>query len=683
MREELKTLKRYFGFDSFRENQKDVIDKISKGRDVLALMPTGGGKSLCFQVPALSREGVCIVISPIISLMHDQVQELRRKGVKASVLNSTLDPMEQKDVIKKMINEEIKFIYISPERLKSFDFIEAMKVSNITLIAIDEAHCISQWGHEFRPEYARIDTYIKSVEYSSQFKNGRIQKIALTATANPEVREEIVSLSGLHNPDIIVKGFDRENLSFHVHTDESKKDKLFTLVRKNINSPTIVYCSSRKKVDKTYQTLINQGLSVGRYHGGMSKQDREYNQDQFLNDKTTLLVATNAFGMGVDKPNVRLVIHYDMPDTIEGYYQEAGRAGRDSKPSECHLLYSPYDRRLHEFLMDASLPPKHIIKELYSIIKNWEDYIFNPSIDSLKMVIPSLKESMLGSAFRYLEEAGIINITHIVENNATVPVAEIVNKNADIETILDKISERRIHKMRSIEVMERYCSGNTCLRNYMLNYFGEKKNSPCGRCSSCLIHYESLKDKTDFTKEAISAINIIKDLNSKKIDIRKETLIKLLNGDIEVSVLNMRGHLLDNFGDTSFLGNDKTVSLVSYLKDEQYISDFGSPDGYLYSTNKGGKVLNGEKFVYIKESKNGNNKKKKDNKTILKDIEELQNSLSDELHVSKFMIWTQATTKELIEKKPTNIDDLKEMKTLKDKKIEMFGDRIIEIFKRS
>lgn len=684
MQKELTTLKRYFGFDDFRENQKDVIKSISKGKDVLALMPTGGGKSLCYQVPALSREGVCIVISPIISLMHDQVQALRKKGIKASVINSTLSPEEQKNVITKMVNEEIKFIYISPERLKSYDFIEAMKISNITLIAIDEAHCISQWGHEFRPEYAKIDMYLKSVEYSSKFKNGKIQKIALTATANPNVREEIVELSGLRTPDIIVKGFDRENLTFFVHQAESKKDKLFSIIRKNKDKPTIVYCSSKKKVDKTYQTLVEQGFLAGKYHGGMNKASREYNQDLFLNDEVTLLVATNAFGMGVDKPNVRVVIHYDMPDTIEGYYQEAGRAGRDLKESECHLLYSPYDRRLHEFLMDASLPPIHIIKELYKIIQSWDGDFFNPSIDSLKMVIPSLKESMIDSAMRYLEEAGIIEVSKLFEGNGVVPVAEIKNTNVDISSLVAKISERRVQKMRSLEVMERYCSGNTCHRNYMLNYFGEKKDTPCGKCSSCLKHYESIKNKTDFTQESISAINIIKILNEKKIDIKKETLVKLLNGDIEVSILNMKGHLLDNFGDLSFLGKDQTVKLVDFLKEEQYISDFGSSEEYLYSTNKGNKIIKGEKYIYIEEDKNKNiSSSQVDNKVLLADITKLQNELSDEFHVSKFMIWTQATTKELFEKQPKTLEELNELKTLKEKKINMFGEKIINLFNRS
>jgi ATP-dependent DNA helicase RecQ len=684
MQKELNTLKQYFGFTDFRENQKDVIHSISKGKDVLALMPTGGGKSLCYQVPALSREGVCIVISPIISLMHDQVQALRKKGIKASLINSTLSPEDQRNAILQMINEEVKFIYISPERLKSYEFIEAMKISNITLVAIDEAHCISQWGHEFRPEYSKIDMYLKSVEYSSQFKNGKIQKIALTATANPNVREEIVKLSGLNNPDIIVKGFDRENLTFFVHQAESKKDKLFSIIRANEGNPTIIYCSSKKKVDKTHQTLLEQGFSAGKYHGGMSKVSREQNQDLFLNDELTLLVATNAFGMGVDKPNVRVVIHYDMPDTIEGYYQEAGRAGRDLEKSECHLLFSPYDRRLHEFLMDASLPPVHIIKELYLIIQNWQGDFFNPSIDALKMVIPSLKESMINSAMRYLEEAGILEVSSLMEGNGVVPVAEIRNKNIDISPIIAKISERRVHKMRSLEVMERYCSGNTCHRNYMLNYFGEKKDTPCGKCSSCLKHYESIKNKTDFTKESISAINIIKSLNEKRINIKKETLVKLLNGDIEVSILNIGGHLLNNFGDLSFLGKDKTINLVNFLKDEQYISDFGATDEYLYSTNKGNKVLKGEKYIYIEADKNKNiNSTKNSNKTLLAEIAKLQDDLSNEYHVSKFMIWTQATTKELFEKQPSTQEELNNLTTLKEKKIKMFGDRIIQIFNRS
>jgi ATP-dependent DNA helicase RecQ len=685
MQKEREVLKRYFGYNDFRENQKDVINAISEGRDVLALMPTGGGKSLCYQVPALSREGVCIVISPIISLMYDQVQALRKKQIKAEVLNSTLSIEEQNTVIKKMINSEAKFVYISPERLKNYDFIEAMKQSNITLIAIDEAHCISQWGHEFRPEYSKIDLYIKSVETSSRFKNGKIQKIALTATANPMVREEIAILSGLNNPSIIVKGFDRENLSFFVHHAESKKDKLFSIIRGNEGKPTIIYCSSKKKVDATHKSLTEQGFIVGKYHGGMSKENREHNQDLFLNDELQILVATNAFGMGVDKPNVRLVIHYDMPDTIEGYYQEAGRAGRDLKPSECHLLFSPHDRRLHEFLMDASLPPKHIMVKLHSLIQEWDGEFFNPSIDALKVVIPSLKDSMVNSALLYLEEAGIIGVSRVLDKNGVVPVAEIIKPYNSLDKTLEKITERRIHKMRSLEVMERYCSGNVCHRNFMLNYFGEKKDEPCGRCSSCLEHLQSLENKENYTQEGIVVVNIVKQLQEKKINIKSDTLAKLLLGDFDLSVLSIGGHKLSGFGELSFLSKDIVITLISYMKEEQYISDYGDTNEYLYMTNKGNRLLNGERFIYIDSGvvkpSFGNNQAHLSDKDYMEKISLLRKELSDEHHVSEFMVWTTATMKELIEKKPKDIEELGNIKTLTKKKIDMFGDKIINVFK--
>lgn len=672
------SLSQYFGFSDFRESQKDVISTFLSGRDVLAVMPTGGGKSICYQVPALITKGVCVVISPIISLMYDQVEALKRKGIKAAFINSTMEKDDQARVINQMINEEIKFIYISPERLKSFDFMEALKRTRISFIAVDEAHCVSQWGHEFRVEYSKISKHITILERSPQKKGKKIQMIALTATATPEVRDEIVELLNLKEPAVIVKGFERSNLSFHVHHPSSKRDSMLSLIRKHEGKPTIVYFSTRKTLNNELNFLRSVGVDVGAYHGGMTKENRQQSQDDFLNNNFTTMLATNAFGMGVDKPDVRCVIHYECPDSMESYYQEAGRAGRDEKMAECHLLYSPYDRRLHEFLMDATNPPQTVLRSFKDLIDIWGNDYFNQSAESLKIAIPSFKDSMLSSIYRILEEEGVVKITKIQEFDGIHEVVEIVDRNVSIEDRLNDIKKRRIAKMRLIEVMERYSQGISCLRNFMLNYFGEIKKEPCGQCSTCINTYVTLENKNDYSEQATICIDTIKESPFK---MKKDTLHKILYGIADVSTLSLNAYKLDNFGALSYMGEDRVVDFINFLIEEQYLVYNGMIEEYIYISNKGNKVARGDGYIYIEK---GKFKTKGDiDKTIVnisQRVADLQEELAKEEHVSKFMIWTPLTTKSLIEIKPKTLEELQNVKGLSQTKVEMFGERIIEIF---
>ena len=338
-------LKAVFGYDSFRPGQEAVINAILEGRDILAVMPTGAGKSLCYQVPAMLLSGITLVISPLISLMQDQVKALNEAGVNAAFINSSLSEKELNDTFKNAYKGHYKIIYVAPERLMSEGFISFAKSVEISMVTVDEAHCISQWGQDFRPSYMDIAEFINILD-----KRPIIS--AFTATATQNVREDIICSLGLNNPYFLVTGFDRENLFFQVDKPQNKERFILDFIERHRGESGIIYCATRKNVDSLYTLLRKQHISVGKYHAGMSNEERKQMQNDFVFDYTSIVIATNAFGMGIDKSNVRFVIHYNMPSSMENYYQEAGRAGRDGLNSECILLFSPQDIIINRFLLE-------------------------------------------------------------------------------------------------------------------------------------------------------------------------------------------------------------------------------------------------------------------------------------------------------------------------------------------
>ena len=338
-------LKAVFGYDSFRPGQEAVINAILDGRDILAVMPTGAGKSLCYQVPAMLLSGITLVISPLISLMQDQVKALNEAGVNAAFINSSLSEKELNDTFKNAYKGHYKIIYVAPERLMSEGFISFAKSVEISMVTVDEAHCISQWGQDFRPSYMDIAEFINILD-----KRPIIS--AFTATATQNVREDIICSLGLSDPYFLVTGFDRENLFFQVDKPQNKERFILDFIERHRGESGIIYCATRKNVDSLYTLLRKQHISVGKYHAGMSNEERKQMQNDFVFDYTSIVIATNAFGMGIDKSNVRFVIHYNMPSSMENYYQEAGRAGRDGLNSECILLFSPQDIIINRFLLE-------------------------------------------------------------------------------------------------------------------------------------------------------------------------------------------------------------------------------------------------------------------------------------------------------------------------------------------
>ena len=341
-----KVLKKYYGYDEFRPQQSQIINSVLSKKDSLVLMPTGGGKSLCFQIPALMFKGLTIVISPLISLMQDQVDSLKANGIKAEYINSSQTPKQIEEIKNKIKDNQIKLLYIAPERLSAYGFKEFLQTIKISLIGIDEAHCISEWGHDFRKDYRNLKFLKKD------FPNVPI--IALTATATTKVKDDILKQLNLENPKVFISSFDRENLTIGLMKKENSFEKILALLNKYQGESAIIYCFSRKDTESLAKKLKEFGHSALPYHAGLTSKTRELNQDKFIKDKVDIIIATIAFGMGIDKPDVRLVIHQTFSKSLEGYYQEIGRAGRDGLPSECILFYSYGDKHKQEFLINRS-----------------------------------------------------------------------------------------------------------------------------------------------------------------------------------------------------------------------------------------------------------------------------------------------------------------------------------------
>jgi ATP-dependent DNA helicase RecQ len=366
-----RVLQKYFGYTQFRDGQQKVIESLLRGKNTLAIMPTGAGKSLAYQIPALLFEGTTLVISPLISLMKDQVDALQQYGVPATFINSSLSIKETRSRIEKAERGEYKLLYVAPERLESESFRNLLESLNVSFVAIDEAHCVSQWGHDFRPSYLHLGPFLKS--FPQQPLIG-----AFTATATEEVQTDIIRQLGLNGPNVFVTALNRPNLSFTTLRGENKKAFILEYAQLHADQSGIIYVGTRKEVDNLQTFLSKNGLRAGKYHAGMGEEDRQKSQEDFLFDERTVMVATNAFGMGIDKSNVRYVIHYNMPKNMEAYYQEAGRAGRDGEPGECLLLFSPQDVVLQRFLIEQTIfQPERKMNELKKL-QGMVDYCHSP-----------------------------------------------------------------------------------------------------------------------------------------------------------------------------------------------------------------------------------------------------------------------------------------------------------------
>lgn len=448
-------LKKYFGYTQFRKGQEILIDSILEGKDTFGVMPTGAGKSICYQVPALLLEGITLVISPLISLMKDQVQSLNQAGIHAAYLNSSLTTNQYYKALEYAKQGVYKIIYVAPERLLTGEFLSFAKSVTISMISIDEAHCISQWGQDFRPSYLKIIDFVKQLEKRPILS-------AFTATATKEVKDDIISILNLNNPTTLTTGFDRDNLFYSVQTVKDKFKIVEQYLEENPDKSGIIYCLTRKTVDEVYEKLLKKKIAVTKYHAGLSDRERKENQDAFIYDTAPIMVATNAFGMGIDKSNVRFVIHYNMPKNIESYYQEAGRAGRDGEASECILLYSLQDVVMNQFFIDHNNENNELEDEQLQLIKE-RDYERLKKMTYYCMTNECLRDYVLryfgeygsnycGKCANCLTQFETIDVTDIARN--IIGCVEQVRQRFGMTTIIDTVHGSNNSRIRQYQLTE-------------------------------------------------------------------------------------------------------------------------------------------------------------------------------------------------------------------------------------
>lgn len=505
--EEAKTaLRDHFGFDRFRSPQDEVVASILAGRDTLVIMPTGGGKSLCYQLPALLLEGVTLVVSPLIALMKDQVDALQARGIAAGMINSAQDWSEQRSVLDAMRLGELKLVYVSPERFRADSFLRSLERTTIAMLAIDEAHCISQWGHDFRPDYLRLGSVLEAI--------GRPCCSAFTATATPGVRDDIRQQLGLRNPAVFVSGFARPNLSFRVCEVRRKIDKSLRL-RKLIHEHKtgIVYCATRKSVQALSEELAADDVAHCTYHAGMSKQEREASQETFTRKEVPVAIATSAFGMGIDRSDIRFVCHYEMPGSVEAFYQEVGRAGRDGHPAVCELLFMYADKRVQDFFLEGANPDAQRIREVYGFIRsrcNKEHELFQP-VDELADIMPGKTNPMaVHTAIGHLVRRGYIERLDLPgEQLRGTRLLQPQMAASQLVLPEDELREKKQRDEAKLRAMIQMAYARECRQSWVLRYFGETVEDDCGRCDICTreSRARSLRlDEFETLRKALSGI---------------------------------------------------------------------------------------------------------------------------------------------------------------------------------
>lgn len=611
-------LKKYFGYDEFRTGQEELIDAVLEGRDVLGIMPTGAGKSICYQVPALMLEGITLVISPLISLMMDQVKALNEAGVHAAYINSSLTEGQISRALALAAQGRYSIVYVAPERLETDSFLSFACRTHISMVTVDEAHCISQWGQDFRPSYLKIVRFIESLP-------DRPVVSAFTATATQVVKDDIVCVLGLHDPETLITGFDRENLYFAVNQLKKKDSFLLDYVTRHPGESGIIYCATRKNVDNVCSYLEEMGIDATRYHAGLGSDERKRNQEDFIYDVRPVMVATNAFGMGIDKSNVRYVIHYNMPQSLENYYQEAGRAGRDGGASECIVLYSAQDVVINQFLID--------------------------------------------------------------------------NKGDNQEFGQDELELIRENDKARLRAMTGYCTTRRCLREYILNYFGEFSENlqnggghSCGNCSNCLTQFEEV----DVSEPAADIIKCVRECGQRY---GINVVVGVLRGENKAKLRSYGLTELSSFGIRRNLGEGYLKDIINEMVSEGYLTF--SKDKYMLVrlTEKDRELLEGGRLVMKQlpqEAGTYNEARKTDaggsgrSKQRVSDLltgeglelfdklKEIRLAIARREAMPPYIIFSDKTLLDMCVKAPFTKDEMLQVTGVGENKFERFGESFID-----
>lgn len=577
-------LKKYYGYEDFRSGQGEIISSILAGNDTVGIMPTGGGKSICYQIPALIFDGITIVISPLISLMKDQVDSLNNIGVNSTYINSSLSAAELKKRTFGILNNEYKIIYIAPERLNSDFFLNIINNISISFLAIDESHCVSQWGHDFRTSYLEIPRFINTLSTKPVLA-------AFTATATPEVRKDIVKKLEITNPAEFISDFDRSNLYFSVIKGENNKKYIRKYLEKNANESGIIYASTRKEVDSLHDELIKRGYKAGKYHAGLNEKERKQNQDDFIHDNVSIMIATNAFGMGIDKSNVRFVIHNNIPKDIESYYQEAGRAGRDGENSECILLFNPKD---------------------------------------------------------------IITQRFFIENN------NFQNSQSIIEMKYDKLNK-----------MINYCHTSSCLRKYLLDYFGDADvQDKCDNCGNC----DDQDDKQDITLEAkkiISCVGRVKEIYGSNM------IAGILGGSKNKKILQNNLNKISTYGIMSEYSIKEIREMINLLIGDQYLEMTNGEYPVLKLTKTAYEFLKSDEKIFRKAIKIETIYAEDD--ALLTELKLLRKNIAQKENIPPYIVFSDQTLRELTKHLPNNKESMLDIKGIGEVKYKRYGEQFLEI----